>query len=127
MKPRKVQKLAENEVFFRQYNETIQKGFDHLTKIAEREGEEPYAYDSETPLYFYCECSDEDCRERVFISLSAYNDIHKDRDSFIVVPGHEVAEIEHVVVRKPEYHVVRKFIPTPRDAEKVNPTDVDNV
>jgi hypothetical protein len=52
-------RLAENEVIFKDRNKSVQKRFDEVNKIASEEGHEPVALDDDTPLYFYCECADE--------------------------------------------------------------------
>ncbi len=61
-------------------------------------------------LHFYCECSNEDCHERIALPLSKYKEIHSDRSRFIVMPEHEVPSIENVVSKKTKYSVVDKFV-----------------
>jgi hypothetical protein len=117
---------AENEVFFRERNERIQKGFDELNDIAKEESGKPYVYDTKTPLQFCCECSDENCRKRVRISLETYNNVHKDRNAFVIICGHEDKNVERIIDKKPEYWVVVKYVNTPKSATSLNKTAVDN-
>lgn len=118
--------MAENQVVFRKYNEQIQKNFDKLQKVAAEEGDQPIAIDEDMPLYFYCECSDENCRERILINPKVYNKIHAARDRFTIVRGHEVPSIEDVTETKSTYCVVTKFeVPRPT-VTTLSPTTVDN-
>ena len=42
------------------------------------------------------------------MSLAEYDRVRRQRDRFAVVPGHETAEIEHVVERDERYLIVDK-------------------
>lgn len=119
-------RLAENEVYFREHNENVQKGFDEINRIATEQGDDPHIYDSMMLLAFYCECSDEKCDKRVELSLDDYNTIHQNNKAFVIVPGHEVVEYEHVIYKKKEFYVVEKYVAPPETAETLNSSDVDN-
>lgn len=121
-----VQRLAENEVAFRQSNEQVQVKLQELQADAVAEGYPASLLEKSTSLYFYCECSDENCRERIVMKPDAYAKIHKDRQQFIIVPGHEVVSIEKVVKTTPKYAVVKKLIHVPKKAKGLHKTDVDN-
>ena len=84
-----------NEVLFRKAN-------DRIDDTAQRQGR------GSGPIEFYCECSDRDCAERVPISAHEFEAVHAKPTQFIVKPGHQVAEIEIVVLRTPLYLVVEK-------------------
>lgn len=64
--------------------------------------------DDNLVLQFRCECFDENCDNRMPLSLSDYVKIHRDRDTFIVKPNHQVVPIETVVREETEYSVVKK-------------------
>ena len=101
-------RLIENEVIFRGYNEGVQKGFEKLKRTAEEQHwDEPVEQD-DTELYFYCECSDDSCQERIELKPSRYNEVHEDRSQFVVVCGHEISKIEKVVETVKDYCIVRK-------------------
>jgi hypothetical protein len=119
--------MAENQVVFREHNEKVQKSFDELDAIAKDEGAEPISLDADTPLYFYCECSDENCRKRIKVTPSDYNKIHSARNRFVIFCGHEVPKIEDVTSKKVEYCVVTKHEIPPQSADTLNPTDVHNI
>lgn len=119
-------RMAENEMVFREYNERIKKGFDELKSIAKEEGQEKYMGGDDTPLLFFCECSDESCRKRVELKPSRYDKIHKHRNYFVVVRGHDVKSIERVIEENAEYCIVEKLIDLPDSAETLNKTDLGN-
>jgi hypothetical protein len=119
-------RMAENEVVFRKYNERIKKGFDELKRIAKEEGQEALVRDEDTPLHFYCECSDENCRQRIILKPSRYNEIHKHRDHFVVTYGHDVQSVERVIDGEADFCVVEKFHTPPKSSAKLHKTDLNN-
>jgi hypothetical protein len=58
---------------------------------------------------FVCECGEEACRERVYLSLAEYETVRASPIRFAVLPGHEVPEAERVVEERDGYLVVEKF------------------
>lgn len=119
-------RMAENEVVFREYNEKVQQGIENLKKIAAAEGQTDQLGDLDMELEFFCECSDENCRRRITMKPSLYTKIHKKRDHFIIIPAHEAKIIEHVVLAKSDYSIVRKYITPPETAGKLHPTSMNN-
>jgi hypothetical protein len=119
-------RMVENQVVFREYNERLQKNLDAHNKIADEENQEPLVIDGSLPLYFYCECSDENCQKRIKVAPDVYNSIHQQRDTFIIMCGHEVKAVEDVTATEPNYCVVTKLNPAPSSAPALNKTDVDN-
>jgi hypothetical protein len=118
--------MADNEAVFRRHNEKIQKRFEELQRIAEEDDQLDLAKPDDSPLFFYCECSDENCLERVEMKPSRYAAIHKRRDYFVITPGHEVEEIETVVRKAQGYNVVQKHVEASEDATNLKDTPVDN-
>jgi len=119
-------RMVENEVVFRQYNESIGQGFDEIRQLARETDQEHLIPKDDTPLYFYCECSDENCVKRLKIKPSRYTAIHKNRYHFVIVNGHEVANIERIVRKLPGYSIVEKNIEPPETVSSLQPTDIDN-
>jgi len=71
-----------------------------------------FQYDEDiknTPIEFACECSDLNCQGRVRVSIADYEAIHKQKLHFIVMDGHQQADIETVVNKVNGYVVVKKF------------------
>jgi hypothetical protein len=116
----------ENEVVFRQMNEKVEKGLKKLDKMAKAEGYHTDLQVDDMVLNFYCECSDENCHQRIPLTLKKYEELHDNRKKFIVIPGHEVAAIEKVVAKKSHYAEVKKFINPPLVASSLKSTNIDN-
>jgi hypothetical protein len=90
-------RLKENEIIFRQANQNIQE-FVEAT-IGEKN----------LKVRFYCECSNVKCRQRISMTVAQYEEEHKNKRQFIVLPGHEMAEIEKITKTTPDFVVVEKF------------------
>jgi hypothetical protein len=90
-------RIGENEVIFREVNERV------------RETNETFdveAGDAE----FVCECGTASCVERVRMSLAEYEQVRAEPTTFLIVPGHEILEVERVVRRDRRFWVVRKEV-----------------
>jgi len=57
---------------------------------------------------FVCECADPNCTHRVLASLTEYEEVRAEPTTFLVVPGHEQADIEHVVADRDRFRIVDK-------------------
>ncbi len=119
-------RMEENEVVFRAHNERVRKNFEAMLQDAKETGQEYLIQNDDTPLHFYCECSDENCRQRILVEPSVYNKIHKNRQRFILVTGHETKIIERVVRQEENYNVVEKYRKPPESVRTLHPTSVDN-
>lgn len=120
-------RMIENQVIFRGFNQRFQKGVEEANRIAAEEGDLPLSLNADDPLYFVCECSDEDCHQRIKISPNTYDAIHKENDQFIIMPGHEALQVEDVIDKLPDYYIVKKHQQPPRSSHKpLQPTSVDN-
>jgi hypothetical protein len=84
-----------NEALFRQVNEQIQD----LNRS--------FGADLET-MTVVCECADGDCTERFDVPGPTYDEIRSDPLRYLIVPGHEVPELERVVEHGDGYDVVQK-------------------
>ncbi len=117
MEPTSERRLIENEATFRRANEHVVQGIAELDALAIEYGQREHSASPKLmgqQLHFYCECADTKCALRVKLTLGDYQAIHKDRDRFVVIPGHEVPAIEQVVARhEPEYIVVEKLTTVP--------------
>jgi hypothetical protein len=122
--PSDERRLAANEVVFRRYNESVQQRLDELSKIAKSEDNSSLTDNADIPIHFHCECSNEKCKERVILTLQKYKDCHKRRDHFVLRPGHEVEEIEHVIANKGDYCIVEKYADPPETASKLHQTNL---
>jgi hypothetical protein len=82
-------RIGENEAVFRSVNE-LARPLD------------------QTWMTILCECGTRACRDQVVIAQEEYARVREDAARFVVRPGHDIAETEHVVSKHLEYWVVRK-------------------
>lgn len=60
-------------------------------------------------LDFHCECSDEECRSRVSITLEAYEELHDSPAKFVITKGHQEPAVEKVLKVIGGISVVEKY------------------
>jgi hypothetical protein len=90
------ERAAQNEAMFR----TVNRELEQATREA---GGGPA-----DQLEVLCECGNEGCSAMLTLTISEYDEIHRQNDQFVVVPGHENPELERVVAQKELYLVVDK-------------------
>jgi hypothetical protein len=109
-------RAAKNQSLMREVNERIQ----HLAV-----GKESSSIFEELRLArrveLACECLDVTCVEMVTLTVAEYEAIRADSNSFFVLPGHEVSEVEETVRSEEHYVVVSKFAPGDAVAKKLDP------
>ena len=116
----------ENEMIFRRHNEKVADDLGTLDAMHVEDGNIDLVSDTDLTLSYKCECSDEDCEERISMELAEYQKIHTDRDTFIVMPDHQVDPIEKILRKTPGYSVVKKNNSTPEPSGGLNETPVNN-
>jgi hypothetical protein len=87
------ERIAQNEILFRQVNDRIEE-LERGWELRE--------------VDFVCECGDASCTAPATITLAAYEAIRQNPRRFIVLPGHEIPDVEKVVERRDRYLVVEK-------------------
>lgn len=97
-------RIAMNEATFRQVNEAIQAGRAQTGDTSE----------------VICECGRLGCVEHLQINADDYNALRANRRRFVVVPGHELPEVEAIVDRGDGYLVVEKTGEAGRFAERIS-------
>jgi hypothetical protein len=88
-------RIAENEMRFREINERLQRD---LTDVL----------DPGEPMDLVCECGFDSSRESVSMAVAEYEAVRSDGRRFLLVPGHEINDVERVVEERPGYRVVEK-------------------
>jgi hypothetical protein len=68
-----------------------------------------------------CECMDESCTKRVTMTLAEYERIRSDSNRFLVLRGHDVADVEEIIDEQADYVVVSKLGAGAPVAEKLDP------
>jgi hypothetical protein len=94
----RTRRIAENEALFRDLNEEV-GAVAHSFSV----GGETRAFD------FLCECGDPGCAQRVPVTLTKYEQLRSSPLRFVVVPGHEIPDVELVIETTPAYSVIEKF------------------
>ena len=89
------ERIARNEASFRLINEDIRRGRD--------------AEDDSTRVGFVCECGQLECSRLIELTTAEYERVRSDPCQFVVVNGHEIAWVEHVIDQNDRYAVVRKL------------------
>jgi hypothetical protein len=107
---RRLTRLAKNEALFREVNERISEITQELGSGA----------DNREPIDgLVCECSDPECLEKLGpITIAEYEGIRQDPRRFIIVAGHQAADVEDVVDRQPTYWTVEKHEGAPSDVAR---------
>jgi hypothetical protein len=85
------QRITNAEINGRRVNEAIERG----------EGKDG-------PLVFVCECGYIGCSSTLELEIAEYEEVRTNFDRFLVIPGHEIPEVDRVVERHSEYLVVIK-------------------
>jgi len=88
-------RIGKNESLFRAVNEKLEdinQGFSLATQS----------------MTAVCECGDLNCAEQLEIDLATYEQVRSDPTWFVIVPGHEVADVEEIVARHDGFDVVCK-------------------
>jgi hypothetical protein len=86
-------RIAHNEVIFREVNERV-------TEISA---------DAPTDeLELLCECGRPACTDAIRMRSGDYEALRADPLQFVVQPGHEIDEVERVVVERDDYTLVMK-------------------
>jgi hypothetical protein len=89
------ERLVKNQERFRRANERLRERVVALARGEQR-------------IPFLCECADEDCVDAVNATLGEYAAVRGDDLRFLIVPGHQMIDGEHVVEERDRYHIVEK-------------------
>lgn len=100
------ERIAENDILFRQVNERIRE----LERDRWRAEE----------IDFMCECGDASCTRVIRLNVGEYERLRSDPTLFAVLPGHQIEDVEDVVETHPNYLVVKKH---PETLERVADAD----
>jgi|SRR6186713_460874 len=105
--PTRAERQGRNESLFREVNERI--------------AEVNQTFHVEGRSEFLCECSRDECKEPVSISIDEYEGIRQESTRFFVLDGHEDLSVERVIERNERYIVVEKIGDAADEAEDLDP------
>lgn len=100
-------RLSANESTFREVNEAISRG--------------SWPGDEGSGVNFRCECARLGCNALVSLTMREYEGIRAHPRRFLMLPGHELDEVETVVETRPGYVVVEKVAEAGRHAAASDP------
>jgi hypothetical protein len=100
-------RVGENQALFRDVNERVRAAKDGRTAWV---GISPWV----------CECADENCTERIMMSLDEYEELRANPTHFAVVPDttHVVPDAERIVEKHEHFWVVEKLGEAAETAEE---------
>ena len=109
MEGKKQRRAASNEAMIRDVNEGIERG--------------QWPGDEDTPVGFRCECAQLGCNRLVELTVREYEEVRSHPRRFVVLPGHEMTDVETVVATRPGYVIVEKRDQAGEVAERRDPRD----
>ena len=104
---RRDERLARNEILFRQVNERLASVGGGGSTLTE--------------LELVCECSDSACLKVLTIRAAEYESLRMNPRRFAVLPGHEAPAVEDVVERHHRFVIVEKHVATHDQVEAADP------
>jgi hypothetical protein len=102
-------RLATNEARFREINERVESDLEPLVDTEDEQ------------LPFVCECGRPSCTDGIGLTVAEYESVRRDATRFVLVPGHQIEDVEDVVDRTDRYIVVRKHPETWEIVEQLDP------
>jgi hypothetical protein len=100
-------RVAKNETLFREVNEAIERG--------------RWPGEQDSPAAFRCECASLDCNGLVSLTPREYERVRRRPRQFVVLPGHQIPDVETVVSASEGFVVVEKRDEAGRLAEASDP------
>lgn len=83
-------RVAQTELFFRSVNDEIARNDGYGVTV------------------FVCECGNPACSEGLELTAEVLHHLHAENGLFVVLPGHEIPDLETVIDRQDGYLVVRR-------------------
>ena len=98
MSDERTRRVGHNEALYRQVNERIAEVNDAFEVVT-------------GDFAVVCECGDLQCTEQIGVPRAVYERARQNASWFIVAPGHEAPDVEHVVEADGGYVIVEKDPP----------------
>ena len=105
----RTRRIGQNEALFREVNERVKDLNETFELVLDERS-------------IVCECGNETCIDQIAISPKDYEAVRADPAQFVVVPGHEIPDVEDVVAEGNRYAIIRKLAVPPEEiAEQFDP------
>jgi hypothetical protein len=91
----RARKIGENEALYRTINEKIEdlnRAFGTVTET----------------MAVVCECGQLECTEQIELDLPTYERVRSDPAQFVILPGHEIPDVESIVEPHEGFYIIRK-------------------
>jgi hypothetical protein len=88
-------KIGENEALYRAINEKIEDLNAAFGTVTET-------------MAVVCECGQLECTEQIELDVPTYERVRSDPTHFVVLPGHEIPDVESIVEEHESFHIIRK-------------------
>lgn len=99
-------RIGLNEAVFREANERIRDVNETFATLTDK-------------LVLVCECGDGTCAEKISMTPDEYEAVRRESAHFVIVPGHEIPDVEEVIAHHDQYSVVSKDEGVPRRIAEV--------
>ena len=90
-------RIAANEALYRSVNEQLETLNQVMTSVAD-----------DNTMVIVCECGNLDCAEQIEVTIDTYESVRADPTLFIIVPGHEIDDVEDIVAHRDSFDIVCK-------------------
>jgi hypothetical protein len=91
----RTKRIGENEALYRSINEKIEDLNASFGMVTES-------------MAVVCECGKLECTLQIDLEIPVYERVRSDPALFVVVPGHEIPDVETVVEQHADFNVIRK-------------------
>ena len=91
----RARRIGENEALYRSINDKIESLNETFCVVAET-------------MAVICECGQLECSEQIELDIPTYEHVRADPTHFVVLPGHELPDVETIIERHDGFNVVRK-------------------
>ena len=91
----RTRRIGENEALYRSINDKIESLNETFGVVAET-------------MAVICECGKLECSEQIELDVPTYERVRADPTHFVVLPGHELLDVETVIERHDAFNIVRK-------------------
>lgn len=105
----RARRIGENEALYRSINEKIEDLNASFGMVAES-------------MAVVCECGQLECTEQLDLDIPTYERVRSEPALFVVIPGHEIPDVESIVESHKGFHIIRKDAGGPAElAEALDP------
>ena len=91
----RARRIGENEALYRVINEKIEDLNQAFGTVTET-------------MAVVCECGLLECTEQIELDIPTYEHVRSDPTWFVVLPGHEIPDVETIIERKESFYILRK-------------------